>query len=568
VSAPADSPVNGRLFTATLLTALLAILIPSCLQPVGFPEDIQSKIQPPGPGAAAITIDGIAPKTAKNANYEIAPTATYMGKVEWEEGSASYADPNSPHTFAAFKDYTALISLAMIGGQPLPPAGTAVSVTGALSSTYDAATGTITATFPRTHRPVDNVAELNGAINQLAFLPTLKGANNKNIIELTPAFYTDANDPNSTNSGNFITIGAGAADNTIPYTIRGLGKYSAEQLEVGILLANNNITLEGVRFDITTSAKGIPHQWGTGSLYYRAAVIVGRYTMAPIVANPAQNNYAVDASSNILPSRNVTVQNCNISLAVSDSMIAGIYVNSYAKGNPLENISIADNEISVEATNNSGSAAQALLINRYAPTLSITGNGLKSKNAPSTHNRPAGGLYMQIDPDLPASITPLIGGNTINGSPTYDFYININSAGNRTGVQAMTANGFATPDSIWMASNSTDTGPAKSFHKKLMETLLPQTRSGLGYGYLAMYFGGIPADPKNTDCVFEVYHRESNRLYGIDFWGYTINKTPTMTYNTTPEVRARLLLAQDGTVYKNNAKFCWYVGDTSGTNLP
>jgi hypothetical protein len=259
------------------------------------------------------------------------------------------------------------------------------------------------------------------------------------------------------------------------------------------------------------------------------------------------------------------VQNCDISFAVSNSMIAGIYVHGVVD-RPLEHISIADNEISVEAAN-TAYAAQALLVHLYAPGLSITGNGLKSQNIPGTHNNPAGGLFMQLAPDIPASATPLISGNTINGSPTYDFYINILSSGDRTGVAAMIADKFATPDSAWMSAASADTGGGRSFYKKLIETLLPQTRTGLGYGYLGLYLDG--AKFSLTDLVFEVYYRQSNRLYAIDFWGYTIdngayNESGASAVN---ERRARLLLNEAGEVYKKDAPFHWTT-TTTDTNIP
>jgi hypothetical protein len=449
----------------------------------------------------------------------------------------------------------------MKGGLPLPPTGTEAIVDGALSADYDPASGTITAVFPRTHRLVDNVTELNNAIAALPGLPKIDYAVNKNVIELTEAFYTWAN---GDENNSFITIGAGNNDNNFPYTVRGLGK-DKTALTVGVLLANNNITLEDLRVNITDKDKGVPHSWNAANTqFYRSAVSIGHYKEAPSTTNSTFNsNYATTPTS-----KYVTVRNCDINFTANNSMLAGVYIVG-SNTMPIKDISIANNTISVEATNSSGYAVQALLVVRYDPSLSITNNGLKSKNTPSTHNRPAGALFMQLAPDIDPAATPRINGNTVNGSPTYDFYINILSGGaGRITVPAMVANGFATPGSRWMTADSTDTGEAKSFYKKLIETLLPQTRAGIGYGYLALYLDG--AKYSLTDCVFEAYYRESDRLYAIDFWGYDIEngayKTGDNSY--TNNVRARLEIGESGTVINNKATFCWFPGDTAGINLP
>jgi hypothetical protein len=237
-------------------------------------------------------------------------------------------------------------------------------------------------------------------------------------------------------------------------------------------------------------------------------------------------------------------------------MIAGIMVLGLQS--PTEHISIIDNEVTVDTTSSSY-AAQALLIYSYTPTLQITGNGIEAINIATNHTKPASALFMQINPSFIGNFsdTPLISGNTINGNPAYDFYINIMSHDNRVGVQEMLANGFATPASTWMAAASTDTGDTRSFYKRLIETLLPQIRTGSGYGYLAMYLNN------GDDCVFEAYERRNSRLYAIDFWGYTIDKGAY----TSKEVRARLLLNSAGEVAKNVEQFHWTYTITD-TNIP
>jgi hypothetical protein len=545
-----------------ILPALLLIIpLVSCLKPTEFDES-QIPLNPPASGPNSqdpdpdpVSIPGLAPLNGNTTPGSIS-SPDFLGDISWNPL------PGSDGKFEPFKDYTATIELAAKPGHSLPAS---VTVEGALSADYDAEDGTITAVFPRTHYPVSAVSDLTTAIAALSPLPAPGSPKNKNIIELTEAFYDDANNSSGTNSGGFIAIGVSTDDNTIPYTIRGLGKTSGKKLGAGILLANNNVTLENLRIDITSKEKGVPHEWGvSGLLYYRAAVIIGRYKAPPDTGTSSSDYYADS------PSKNVSVQNCNISLAVPDSMIAGIYIRPGTSAGPIENISIADNEISVEATNDSGSAAQALLVQRYVPTLSITGNGLESKNklrTPNTPTWPAGGLYMQIGHDIPANVTPLISGNTINGYPTYDFYINILSKGDRVGVEEMIDNKFATPDSVWMTADSTDTGDNRSFYKKLIETLLPQTRSGSGYGFLAMWFGGTSEAPANNDSVFEAYHRKNAKLYAIDFWGYTINNGAyDESNNAANERRARLLLNQETGRVREKTTFCW-TPEAAGTNI-
>jgi hypothetical protein len=499
----------------------------SCLKPVGFNVD---DFLPAAVDPAGISITGIAPATGKTPETEIPSTPEYMGTIDWSPAI-------NANQFEPFKDYTATIDLAMKGGRLPPPAETKVVVEGALSAVYNAAAGTITAKFPRTHYPVDNETQLEAAITALSPLPTPAGANNKNIIELTQAFY-------SANTSSYISIGVNTTENTIPCTVRGLGKFTTEKLKVGILLANNNITLEDVRIEIIDSTKGVPRKW-SGSSSYRAAILIGRYTAS-----------AVSFEAGDSGSKNVTVKNCNISFKDNTSMIAGILISDGKTLN--EHITIDHNEIAVEIINNGTYAAQALLVYRYDPGISITNNGLESKNTPmplATVN-PAGGILLHISPTMDSAVTPLISGNVINGYPTYDFYINIFSPGDRTGVPALLADNFATPDSTWMTKDSKDTG---SFYKKLVTTLLSQSRTGAGYGYLALW---LKYTSTQNDYVFECYSLTSGKLRAIDFWGCEIEAGPM--YKKTPEVRARLLLDDTGSVYQRDAQFHW-THDIEGT---
>jgi hypothetical protein len=538
---------------------LLAASVLSCLKPIGFgPEDFDPTPADSTPSdPASIDIKNIVPATGRDPEKEITATSEYMGTITWFPAITN--DTPYAAKFKPFQDYTATIDLAMKGGRLPPPAGTKVTVEGALSAVYNAA-GIITAKFPRTHYPVNSINDLKDAITAL---PTAMpaGVNNKNIIDLTQTFYTTVN--GNTTAPYYVPIGIDTVDNTIPCTVRGLGKgYSDPELKVGVLLANNNITLEEVRIVIpnTDSTKGVPQLW-TLSSSYRTAILIGRHTTEP--SPPTASFYTGSGIENI------AVKNCNISFEANDSMIAGIYIDHMA-----QNISITDNTVSV--VSGSGNAAQAIAVCNYDDSISIIHNGLKSQNNAATHGNPATAIFMQVDPKLGTtpSGTPLINGNAINGNPTYDFYINIFSSDNstdRTGIPALVAdNDFATPDSKWMTADSTDTG---SFYKKLLTTLLSQSRAGAGYGYLAMYFN-TDAYGLDSDCVFECYSQETNGLTtgvtAIDFWGYTIN---TGAYSDTNQVRARLRLNPDGTVVlDSNDKpvldtFHWWANGGQDTNI-
>jgi hypothetical protein len=577
VGSEGDNPLKRHipvLPAAILLVLLFVLPVMSCLKPTEFDEDMLPPIPkiepdpepPPDLSADPINITGIAPVTGETAKDTLVLTAESLGSIGWIPAPSN-------GKFGALTDYIAVITLAMMGGRSLPPADISVTVEHALSSTYDAVSGKITAYFPRTHYPVKSVDDLAAAVSAVKNT-LLLAADDKNIIDLESAFYTDANSKNT-----FITIGTDDSDNTIPYTVRGQGKYSAEALTAGILLANNNITLEDIRFNITTITQAIPHLWSSGTnppatnSYYRAALSIGRYKGAPLINSDRSivSNYAANLGG-VLPSKNVVVRNCNISFTDDNSMLAGIYINRGADN--IENISITDNTIHVES---SQYAIQAILVQSYAPTLSITGNGLESRNVPlvapspngsNPTRNPAGALFMQIHPDnVTGSDMPLIGDNIINGNPTYDFFINILSHGDRTGVQEMINNGFATSDSTWMTADSTDTG---SFYKKLIDALLLQTRAGAGYGYLALYLG----NPRGglSDFVYEAYSRENAKLGAIDFWGYEIS-TPVKSY-TNNQVRARILInPSTGRAYDTNGQFYWtrnIKGDNTnqGANIP
>jgi hypothetical protein len=526
--------VHPPLLRRLLFIFLLSGLILSCLKPVDFSiEDLDGKPAADDPVLSSlgpINITGITPVANKIAPL-VFVSLDYIGAISWSPNipvSGLYAN-----CFEPFQDYTAVIELAMKGGHSLPPAGTSVTVDGALSAAYNAAAGTITATFPRAHLSVDTVQELNDVILSN---PPLGDTNGENIILITGLFYDNTNTAN-----NPVTIGASTTANNIPYTIKGLGtELSKKSLNVGILLANNNITLEDVKIEITASSKGVPY---SGSSAYKAALSIGRYSDA--------NTLLTDGN------QNVNVKNCNISFRANGSMIAGILVVNGTS--PTGRISITDNIVSVMATNGSTKAAQALLIRRYGSALSIKRNMLRSENAPMANatTNPASALFIQLFPeDINVSMpSPDITDNTMFGAPTYDFFVNRMTGNDRVGEQLMIDDKFATAASVWATSDSAD---KNSFYKKLLEALVLQTESIQGYGYFAEYLGNA------GDFIYEAYECHNQKIVAIDYWGYEIETSPSASYKNNPDVRARLFL-DNGLVSSNPGQFHW-TPDIEGDN--
>jgi hypothetical protein len=318
------------------------------------------------------------------------------------------------------------------------------------------------------------------------------------VVQLTSAFYTSATTP--------IIVDVGS-DNATAYTIKGTGKNSTDVLNVGILLANSNVTLQDVNINITEWNKGSPTEW-TGS--YTAGVAVGRYSGSAFTG-------ATD---------NVTVKNTAIQFTGDQNYTAGIYVSGRGINNT---VTLIGNTVSVTGYNDQ--AAQALIIGRYNPNITITGNILHSTNTTSgggtaavgAWNKPAGALYLQLDPrDVTSSSAVNISDNTLDG--VFDFYIVTRSTGDFIGIQSLFDKNFGTASSTWA------TGGEADFYKNLLNALSSQAKSA-GFGLFQMHIGGAAGDGTDTNSPIEQYEITDGEVTAIDYWGPTITSGSYDTQN-------------------------------------
>jgi hypothetical protein len=353
-----------------------------------------------------------------------------------------------------------------------------------------AGSGTVTAVFPGVR--ADAVSGLGDAV------AAAKGYSGGGVVYLSSDFYTSAN-----TAATAIVVDPGDADNTSLYTIQGLGKDSAETLTVGIRLANDHVTLDGVKINITDSARAVATDWFSGS--YKAGVSINRSSASLLTGADMANN-------------KVTVKDCAITFTGTTGFTAGIYfAGTTVSGTtyPPKNITITGNTVSASGP----SSTQALGFRQYHPSITITGNSLTSTNNVSGGwDTPAGALFIQLNPVFfTDELTPQISGNTLNG--IHDFYINIFSTGNYVGIPNLFANKFGTVNTTWAASTTTDTGDSKTFYKKLFDSLLPQAKGGNGYGLIQMVLGGAAGSFQQNEAALEQYDINGGVVTAIDYWG-------------------------------------------------
>jgi hypothetical protein len=360
-----------------------------------------------------------------------------------------------------------------------------------------------------THGPapldVDSVDKLADLITDIKNRPREADR----VIRLTEDFYTYANA-----AAGFIVVDAGDTNNDIPYTIRGLGtKPGTPALKTGILLANDNITLEDVTFTITDSGKAAPCSWED----YKAAVSIGR-----------SSNGADLLTGEDLVCENVIVKNSIISITGSAGFTAGIYVCGTTDGSstiyPSTKITIEDNTIT--AIGFGGNAVQAINIAIWHPSIAITGNYITVKYGtrpgPRYGDKPASAIYVGrvFGEDLTESNDdPNISGNTLV-SDVYSFYFNAYKIievkdENKTGVTVLRNDNFAVAETTWALSNATD---MDSTYKKLFNALKANI-TGKGFGYAA-----VPVDlgtPGNPDVAFDVeqYEITNGEVIAISVYG-------------------------------------------------
>jgi hypothetical protein len=448
-------------------------------------------------------------------------TGQYAGTVSWS---------NAPVVFAAGTSYRATIYITPEKGFTLTGVEANFFKVAGATTGNNPDTGVVTAVFPKTAIPVDNPADLNAAI---------AGAEQDDIIQLTETFYDCVN-----LAGIPLIIHAAATDNTIAYTIRGLGTRTKTTpnppaLTVGILIANDNITLKDIRIEIADSGRAVYHgDKETGfSNNYCSAIALAR-------AERAEDTPSFFTGPD-LPCRNVTVDNCDISFTASQNapqFTSGIFVASSVVGMeppprlviPYLPQGIVIGNSSVDVTGAGTNAVQALII---PPTVTVTNNTLTARGGNGKHNAPACGIFIMnvLASSTDQTIAPMTG-NILRGD-TFDFWImspmdplavvdnDLNGTGS-TGAVKMAALGFGTGDKdrIWAFDSA---GNANNNYYKLLQALKTQcdeehAPGKMGYGriFTAMVITTSDGDRKIADGIEEKYEIKDGQITAIDYWGY------------------------------------------------
>ncbi|MDR3355626.1 MAG: hypothetical protein LBO04_00350 [Spirochaetaceae bacterium] len=385
-------------------------------------------------------------------------------------------------------------------------------------------------------------------------------------VQLTEAFYTAANDEGNTSA---IVVDPGEADNTTAYTIRGLGTAEDDTaLSVGILLANDYVTLEDVKVAVNCVNKAAI----TGSNSYKAAVSITRSEAGTtqLTGTDQANHY-------------VTVQDCDITYSAPSGMAAGILVSGDSgtpSSIPSSNISIINNKVT--ATNQSGSATQAILFRRTGSSFTLTGNVLTSSNkGDGKSDAPASALLLQTKQDAFTGM-PEIEDNKLRGKE-FDFYVTLSSTGDRTGNTGLFGDKFGTADSKWATGAATDTG---SPYKLLLNALLDQAKGPTDedgengaktFGRFLQWLGE-DAGSYTGDFALEYYEIDSGVITAVNFWSAGIEenaetytdgddkKPKTEAASDKNGIRARFTVSGSTTTQEGN--FHWTRTDEDGQNLP
>jgi hypothetical protein len=496
---------------------------------LGEPNELPPIEEPPEeptdtdttPVVRPVNISAITGVVGPGADGSIVPASTITSTARFT-GTVSWNPPiSSSGVFAPGTLYTATITLTPKSGYTFEGvAADYFTVEGARASNA-ANSGTVTAVF--TGIRADDVSSLNGAVT------AAKSYNGGAVIYLSSAFYNSAN-----TAGTAIVVDAGNTDNTIPYTIKGTGKNSGDSLTVGILLANDNVTLEGVKIAVTDPAKAAITQ-GTDLKRYTAAITIGR---------SADGTSFLTAEGTA--SKNVTVRNSDVTIDYSAvasmpsgyTHNAGIYIcgnYDWSTNNRPKNITITGGN-TISAKGYSTNAAQGLIMNNYDPSLVITNNTLKSETGGTQAvNGPAAGLFMTVNPaSVMDSNTPQITGNTLDGK-NIDFYVNILSSGNNdyTGVPALFNAKFGTYHSTWAIGNAMPAANS-SFYKKLYDELIKQSDGDYAGLFFMMFGPGAAATPMYDGYCFtyEAWVKSggagnSGTITAVDYWGATIGNSGT-----------------------------------------
>jgi hypothetical protein len=410
---------------------------------------------------------------------EITGTDQYTGTIEWQDGNKS---PLGGAPFSANKSYTAIITLTPKNDGYLLDRirNDSFTVPGAYTNPIIEETKIIvTAVFP--------VLADNPATLEYAIFAAKVSANR--VVQLTSDFYTKAN-----NAGNFIIVDPGTV-NLDPYTIKGTGANSSDVLNVGILLANNYVTLEDVKIDLTTSGNAAS---STPQAVYSTGISIGRGDSGQLWFTESG-----------LTSRHVTVKNCDVTVTGDNGATAGIYICGDASTDVYAPTDITLTGNTVKATGYNTEPVQALFIDIWHPSIEITGNTFEAqygtRGSAPYYNSPASAIYIYgvfgagtINNDD----TPLdISGNTLISS-VYSFYFNafeVAQVTDNTGVAVLRTDSFGVAETKWALTDSSDNN---STYKKLFNALKANI-SGKGFAYV-----GVPLDSKTAIEQYEINNGE------------------------------------------------------------
>jgi uncharacterized repeat protein (TIGR02543 family) len=540
------APVSGSLDTPQDIT-----LFAQWLRTIG-PDAINGIIVGPGANAA------IKPPVGQITGNE------FTGTVTWTPALAANG------TFTAGALYNATIILTAKPGWTLTgvEANSFTVDDEKAIVTNEANSGVISVVFPSIR--LDNPTALAAAITAAKDYNTDDDPEDQATIYLSSGFYGAAN-----TAGNVIVIDPADAvhDNDTPYTIKGLGKDSTEKLTVGILLANDNVTLDGVRIEINERTRSAI----TSNDGYNAAVSIGRYNSTALLTGENQ------------ASKDVTVQNCNITFNNGNTvpaMTVGIFVCATGTTSST-NIAIINNHVTV--TNQTSAATQAIVFRRIGSNFILTDNVLSSSNASTgTTDSPASGIILNIlQADFVENL-PIIEDNELRGKE-FDFYINLFSLGNRKGNEDLFEGKFGTEDSTWATSEAGD----DDLYRELLNMLLEQAKgpapSGTGartFGRFAQYLGGTEGS-YGVEFALEYYEIDNGKITAVNFWSAGIeedaitytsgaDKIPTnealnlgeSLYNVG--IRGRFTVDPDGTSNGPTESdiFHWTRNNATGPNLP
>jgi hypothetical protein len=440
---------------------------------------------------------GLVPAFGGSAKTVLTTATEYESAIAWEADGT----PWTAGTFVTDVSYRATITITPKTGYVLTNGGV-ISVDGAVSNVIfaDGTGAEITAVFP-----------------VLANVPTslgdaIKAAKDSShpVVQLTTGFYSTANSGTA-----YITVDGGDTDNPTPYTIRGLGKNSTA-LSVGILLANDHITLEQVKINITAAAAGIaaPCSWET----YNAGISIGR-------ANSGGTLLTLEN----LSSNNVTVKDCEVTVTGAAGFTAGIYIcgTSTTGGGVYasQNITLSGN--SVKATGNGGSAVQALNIAIWHSSVAITGNTFEARygergTIKNYYDRPASAIFMSrvFGSDMRGTQTPAISGNTLKSS-VYSFYFNafqVASVTDQKGIDILRNDNFAVAETTW-ALSSPSSKDTSSTYKLLFDALLKNNTFDKGKGFAYVSSPTYYASPGAVYFNIEQYEIESGAVKAISVFG-------------------------------------------------